>query len=726
MKNHAQASYLPRLTSGSRSPKGWLAASAAAVALSILLLGSSSSAPASTGALPPGAIAPTERQRSVARRIGAMLEENHYSGVPIDDAFSAKAFTHYLDSMDSQRSYFLASDVAEFEPLRLRFDDMIHSGDIEPAYRIFARFQQRNRERIAYALSLLDKEPDWTVNESFDFDRDKAPWPKDLAEMNELWRKRVKNDALSLLLTGKTWAEATDILRKRYERVLKRVDQITPEDVFENFINAYARTFDPHTNYFSPRNSEEYRIQMSLNYVGIGASLQLNDDYVTISNLIDGGPAATAGTLAVNDRITGVGQGTDGAFTDVIGWRLDDVVQLIRGKGGTKVRLQVLPAGAAPGTPEKTLTFVRGKVTLEAQAAKKSIKTVLRDGRTLKVGVITLPGFYQDWDAMRAGDPNYRSTTRDVRQLLLELQQDKVDAVLMDLRGNGGGSLPEVQSLIGLFIDRGPVVQVKWVNGQKEVLEDEDGGAVYRGPLAVLVDRFSASASEIFAGAIQDYKRGLILGQRTFGKGTVQNLSPLDRWSSKPVNGELTITVGKFYRITGDSTQNRGVVPDIALASPIDATVVGESSLDSALPWDRISNASFQTDPGTGPASNLAALASAESARSKGDPNYRWLVSDIAAAEQLRKLRSVSLNLKQRQEERKLLDAARLARENARRAGLGMPALKTTEALEKSELPDVILDQATEVMGDVVTGVRPLPAAPVLDPPQKTALNEGR
>ena len=698
---------------------GWLVA--AALAASILTLGSSSSAPASTSMLPPGAIAPTERQRMVARRVGAMLEENHYSGIAIDDVFSAKVFEHYVNSMDLQRSYFLASDLAEFDALKLRFDDMIHSGEIDPAYGIFARFQQRNRERVKYAIELLQKEPDWTVNESFEFNREKAAWPHDLVEMNELWRKRVKNDALSLVLTGKSWTDAKEILRKRYERVLKRVDQITPEDVFENFMNAYARTFDPHSNYFSPRNSEEYRIQMSLNYEGIGATLQLNDDYVTIQNLIDGGPAAAAGTIAVNDRITGVAQGSDAAFTDVIGWRLDDVVQLIRGKGGTKVRLQILPAGAAPGTPEKLVEFLRGKITLEAQAAKTQVKVLKHGDRTLKVGIITLPGFYQDWDAMRAGDPNYRSTTRDVHRLLDQLHKDNVDAVLLDLRGNGGGSLPEVQSLMGLFIDRGPVVQVKWVNGQKEVLADDDGAAVYTGPLAVLVDRFSASASEIFAGAVQDYKRGVILGQRTFGKGTVQNLLPLDRWASKPVNGELTITIGKFYRITGESTQHRGVEPDIALASPIDAQEVGESALDFALPWDRISGVPFRGD--AHPPGPIPVLAQAESNRAKADPNYRWLVSDIDAVEQLRKQHSVSLNLKQRQEERKHIDEERLARENTRRAALGLPTLKTIEELDAKEEPDATLDQATEIVGDIVAGVRPNPAAPKAPPaPVKTAM----
>ena len=501
----------------------------------------------------------------IARQVGSILEEAHFRRASIDDRLSSEVFDKYVDFMDGQRSYFLAADIAEFESLRLRFDDMIRSGDIDPAYGIFARFQQRNRERIRFALSQLDKEPDWTLDESFEFDREKAAVAHhDRRSSTRLWRKRVKNDALSLLLAGKEWKEAADVLRKRYERVLKRVDQISPEDVFENLMNSYARTFDPHSSYFSPRSSEEYRIQMSLNYEGIGASLQLIDDYVTVMNVIEGGPAAAAGSLGVNDRITAVGQGKDGTLTDVIGWRIDDVVQLIRGKGGTAVRLQMLPAGAAPGTPEKTLEYMRGKVTLEAQAARKEIKTIKRGDKELKVGVINVPGFYSDYEAQRAGNADYRSTTRDVRRLIDELRKENVDGLVLDLRGNGGGFLPEAQSLTGLFIDRGPVVQVKFSTGEKEVLDDPDAGLAYSGPLAVLVDRFSASASEIFAGAIQDYRRGVVLGQRTFGKGTVQNLVPLSRYTSRPVNGQLTVTIGKFYRVTGESTQHRGVEPDVA------------------------------------------------------------------------------------------------------------------------------------------------------------------
>jgi len=670
-----------------------------------LALAGSVKVPASPSLLPPGAIVPTDAQRATARKVGRILEDQHYSRAAIDDKMSDVVYQRYLEFLDGQRSYFLASDINDFNIYRSRFGDMIRTGNIDPAYLIFARFQQRNRERMQHALALLQTEPDWTLNESFEFDRTHAPWPADQATMDEVWRKRVKNDALSLMLTGKTWPEAADILRKRYEHVLKRVDQVTSEDVFENLMNAYARAFDPHSSYFSPRSSEEYRIQMSLNYDGIGASLQLVDDYVTIMNVLVGGPAAAAGTLKVNDRITGVGQGHDGPFTDVIGWRLDDVVQLIRGKAGTTVRLQVLPAGAAPGSPPKVLDFVRNKVTLEAQAAHKDVKTVVRNGRTFKIGVITVPGFYRDIEAQNAGDENYRSTTRDVLKLLNELKAEKIDGLVLDLRNDGGGYLPEATELTGLFIDHGPVVQLRDTSGRLEVLDDPESGPAYTGPLAVLVDRLSASASEIFAGAIQDYHRGVILGQTTFGKGTVQNLVPLDRWSPDK-SGQLTVTIGKFYRVTGESTQHRGVVPDVPLASVLDTKEIGESALESALPWDRIAGVPFKTSASTAGTPPVTALASEEDARAERDPDYKWLKSDIAAIDSVREQHSVSLNLKTRREERARIEGERLDRENSRRAAKGQPPLKSVEELEKVKdaAADVVLDQATQVMADMVAG----------------------
>jgi carboxyl-terminal processing protease len=679
-------------------------------------------APAASSLLPAGALAPTERQRLLARRIGTILEQAHYRRASIDDRMSLDIYQHYLDSLDSQRSYFLASDIAEFDTWKERFDDMIRSGDVEPAFLMYARFQQRNRERIQYATDLLAKEPDWTLNERFEFDREKAPWPATAAELDELWRKRVKSDGLSLLLTGKTWAEATDTLRKRYERVLKRSDQVTGDEVFENLMNAYARTFDPHSNYFSARNSEEYRIQMSLSYEGIGATLQTEDDFASIVNLLPGGPAAIAGsqnqpTLNIKDRITGIAQGKDGAFEDVIGWRLDDVVQKIRGKGGTVVRFKVLPAGATPGSPEKTVELTRGKVSLEGQASKKDRRLITRNGRPLNIGIINVPGFYRDVEAESRGDKEFRSTTRDVARLIGELRAEgAIDGLILDLRGDGGGFLPEATALTGLFIDQGPVVQLKDYTGRVEVLDDPGPGKVYDGPLVVLVDRYSASASEIFAGAIQDYGRGYVVGQRTFGKGTVQNLISLDRWTQKPVEGQLTVTIGKFYRVTGESTQHRGVEPDITLPSFIDLDEVGESSLEDALPWDRISPARFTQYTAARPLPTAMSLDQSEAARNRVDPDFQWYSSSIQASEKLRAQKSLSLNLVERKAEREKLDAERLARENQRRTAQGKPVFATVVEMDASDevagdkAPDIVLDRTTEITADIVLdGAKPPP-----------------
>jgi carboxyl-terminal processing protease len=666
--------------------------------LLVLAAGGSSGAPAATGLLPANALQPTAQQRQLAPRVASVLEDKHYSHQPIDDALSARVADRFLEALDSQHSYFLASDVADFARWRTRFDDMIHTGQIDPAYLIFARYQQRNRERLQFAISLLATEPNWNLDERYDLDRDKAPWPRNAQELNELWRLRVKSDGLSLLLTGKTWTEAAEILRKRYDRVLQRSAKVTTDDVFETLMNAYATAYDPHSNYYSPRSSEEYRIQMSLSYEGIGAQLQLVDDYVTVSGLLAGGAAQTAGTLKVNDRITAVGQGRDGEMVEVIGWRLDDVVQKIRGKIGTVVRLQILPAGAAPGPDEHVIELTRNKVTLEAQAAKKEVRLIDQGERKLRVGVITVPGFYEDIEARRDGDEGYRSTTRDVRRLIGELQAEGgIDALVLDLRGDGGGFLPEATALTGLFIDQGPVVQVRDTDGRREVLDDPEAGVVYSGPLAVLVDRTSASASEIFAGAIQDYHRGLVLGQTTFGKGTVQQLIPLDRWSGPPSLGQLTVTIGKFYRVTGESTQLKGVVPDIELPSPIDSSDVGESVLHYALPWDRIDAVGFRPLPDGG---SVAALAKAQTERTAVDGDYRWLMQGLAALETTRKEHSVSLNLKQRQQQRAVQEQQRIAQENARRGNAGLQPVKTLDDIKVDELPDVVLSMATRIAAD--------------------------
>jgi carboxyl-terminal processing protease len=676
-----------------------IAVCASAVGLAALL-GAAMTPPVAAPATS-AVLAPTDQENYVARRVSDIVAREHYRRAPLDDRLSSLILDRYLDAIDAGRSYFYASDIAEFEKYRYELDDAIKSGDVEPAFVIFRRFQQRSRERMNYAIELLAKKPDFDIDESFNFDREKEPWPANAAEMNELWRKRVKNDALSLITAGKQWPEAAEVLRKRYEHVAKRMDQSKPDDVFEAFMNAFVLSLDPHSNYFSARNSEEYNIQMSLSYEGIGASLQLTDDYVTVIDVIAGGPAAVSGKLAANDRITAVGEGKTGELVDVIGWRLDDVVQKIRGPGGTLVRLQLLPSGAAPGSAQKLVEFTRNRVSLEAQASHKAMRTVQRNGRDVKVGIITVPSFYQDYDASRAGAKDFRSTTRDVQRLIGELRKDGAEVLIMDLRANGGGYLPEAESLTGLFIDRGPVVQLRDTTGRIEVDDDPDPAIFYSGPLIVLVDRFSASASEIFAGAIQDYGRGLIVGQQTYGKGTVQNAHPLNYtiFGRKPELGQLNVTIGKYYRITGESTQDRGVTPDISLPSLIDASEVGESTRDRALPWDHIEPASFKIE------GDLKALEPSlqklHEDRTVDSADFRYLHDDIAALEAMRNQKTLSLNLKTREAERKRLDSERLARENTWRAAHNVPPAKDLEEIKDDAAAGILLDETAQIAADL-------------------------
>src|SRR6202166_2318238 len=677
-----------------------LAVCASAVGLAALL-GAAMTPPA---AVPPTAatLAPTEQENYVARRVSDIISREHYRRAPLDDHLSSLILDRYLVGVGGGRGYFYANDIAEFERYRYELDDAIKAGDVEPAFVIFRRYQQRSRERMAYAIDLLSKKPDFDIDESFNFDREKEPWPANSAEMNELWRKRVKNDELSLVIAGKQWTEAADVLRKRYEHVAKRMDQSKPEDVFEAFMNAFVLSLDPHSNYFSARNSEEYNIQMSLSYEGIGASLQLTDDYVTVIDVIAGGPAATSGKLAANDRITAVGEGKSGELVDVIGWRLDDVVQKIRGPGGTLVRLQLLPAGAAPGSAQKVVDFTRNRVSLEAQASHKAMRTVTRNGKEIKVGVITVPSFYQDYDASRAGAKDYRSTTRDVQRLISELKKDGAEVLIMDLRANGGGYLPEAESLTGLFIDRGPVVQLRDTTGRIEVDEDPDPAIFYSGPMIVLVDRFSASASEIFAGAIQDYGRALIVGQQTYGKGTVQNAHPLNYtiFGRKPELGQLNVTIGKYYRITGESTQDRGVTPDIALPSLIDANEVGESTRDRALPWDHIEPATFRIEGDL--KTTAASLEKLHEERTANSADFRYLREDIAALDAMRSQKTLSLNLNAREAERKRMENERLERENTWRAAHDVKPVKSAEEIKDDAAAGILLDEASQIGADLV------------------------
>jgi carboxyl-terminal processing protease len=600
--------------------------------------------------------------------------------------------------------YLLAGDVASFEPYRYQLDDMVRSEPLNPVFEIFDVYRTRVRERLDFALLQLETEPDFSIDETYVFDREDLPWLQTEAELDELWRKRVKNDAMNLRLAEKDWTETQEILQKRYSRFLKRMDQIKSDDVFETFMNAFAHTLDPHSSYLSPRNSEEYRIQMSLSYFGIGASLQIDDDYVMVINIIPGGPAAIDGKLQPKDRITGVAQGEQGDLIDVIGWRLDDVVQLIRGPADTVVRLQIMPAGALPGTPEKIISLTRNQVKLEEQAAKSETITVPRDGREWSIGIIKVPSFYRDYRALSNGDKDYTSTTKDVRRLIAELEDEGIDGLIIDLRNNGGGHLTEATALSGLFIDNGPVVQLRNSSGRISRLDDPDPvpRVSYNGPLAVLVNRFSASASEIFAAALQDYARGVIIGQQTFGKGTVQNLYSLDQYVRRPDDaglGQLTLTIGKYYRVTGESTQHRGVWPDIALPSSIDTELVGESVRETALPWDTIRTTKFQA--GAPLDNTISSLTASYNSRSIDDPDYQYLMSGIQDVEQMRAQTSVSLNIEDRRTERADEISRRLDRENERRAALQLAPVATMEELEALEAPDVHLDQAAAIVTDL-------------------------
>ena len=659
-------------------------------------------------------LAPVARHEKIGQLVTEFIQKSHYRHASVDDELSSKVLDRYIESLDNNRMYLLASDVAEFEKYRYGLDDMVRSEPLDPVFEMFEVYRTRVRQRLEFALSMLETEPDFFVDEEYVFDREDLPWLETTEQLDELWKKRVKNDALSLALAEKTWEETQEVLEKRYSRFMKRMDQVKSDDVFETFMNAFAHTLDPHSSYLSPRNSEEYRIQMSLSYFGIGASLQIEEDYVMVINIIPGGPAAIDGVLQPKDRITAVAQGEDGELVDVIGWRLDDVVQLIRGEANTVVRLQIMPAGELPGGEERVLNLTRNQVKLEEQAAKSEIVTVPRDGRGWKIGVIEVPSFYRDYRALSTGDKNYTSTTKDVKRLIGELEEQGIDGLIIDLRDNGGGHLTEATALSGLFIDNGPVVQLRNSNGRISRLDDPDPvpRVAYTGPLAVLVNRYSASASEIFAAAIQDYARGVIVGQRTFGKGTVQNLYSLDQYVRRPDDeglGQLTLTIGKYYRVTGESTQHRGVDPDISLPSHIDATIVGESVRESALPWDTIRTTKFR--PGEPLDSTISTLSASHNERSQGDPDFLYLVEGIRDIEEVRAKKTVSLSMDKRLEEREASMNRRLERENARRAALQLEPVATIEELESMDAPDVHLDQAADIVTDLAV-LREVEAAP--------------
>ena len=656
-----------------------------------------------------------DKHEEISQLVKKFFENSHYSEIRINDEVSSKILESYIDSMDGNKSYFLLSDIENFNNLSNQIDDMIGSQSLQPVFDMYEVYRTRAKERMTYALQQLELKKDFTIDENFLFDRSNSTWANTINELNEIWRKRVKNDALNLKLTGKEWSEIQELLNKRYSRFLKQMDQLNNDDVFESFMNAFTHSLDPHSSYMSPRNSEEYQIQMSLSYYGIGATLQIEDDYVLIVNLIPGGPAAIDGKLKPKDKITAVGQGVDGKLIDVIGWRIGDVVELIRGPENTVVKLQILSSGAIPGASEKIINITRNQVKLEDQAAKSNIISVPRENTEWNIGVITIPSFYRDFKSMMDGNRDYASTTKDVKRIIKELKEKNIDALILDLRSNGGGHLTEATALSGLFIENGPIVQLRNANGRISRLDDPDPSRrlAYDGPLIVLVNRFSASASEIFAAAIQDYGRGIIVGQQTFGKGTVQNLYPLNRYIKKPKDkefGQLTMTIGKYYRVTGESTQHRGVMPDIELPSHIDLQLVGESTRKTALPWDTIRTAKFKLyNPALENA--IPSLSKKSISRSKTNDDLRFLIEEIEKLKNFRAKKTISLNLEQREQERSTEIQDQLKRGNERISALNLELgieapdfIKSLEELEQLDLPevDINLNEAAEIAADLI------------------------
>ncbi|RZS79736.1 carboxyl-terminal processing protease [Phyllobacterium myrsinacearum] len=669
----------------------------------------------------PPVLAPLQQQAQAARLSAEFLSRYHYKPVPLDDALSAKIMDRFLKALDPDRFLFVQTDIDEFMGDSTKIDDAINKEDLRIPFSIFNVYEQRVVDRLTYARSLLKQNFDFSVKEDYPFVRDKEPWPKSEAESDELWRKRVKNDWLRLKLAGKTDAAIRDTLDKRYQNSLERAYKYKSDDVFQIFMDAYTTSIEPHTDYFGATASAEFDISMKLSLVGIGAVLQEREDYTTIRELMAGGPAQLSGKLTVGDRITGVGQGERGPIKEVVGTRLDEVVKMIRGAKDSVVRLDILPADAGPDGKHRVISLVRDKISLDKQAAKKTILSIKDGDATRKIGVITLPAFYEDFEARRKGDKNYRSASRDVARLLAELKKDKIDNVLIDLRNNGGGSLAEAIDLTGLFVGKGPIVQERNAGGEVNVEKDNLPAPAWTGPLAVLINRGSASASEIFAAAIQDYGRGVIVGEPSFGKGTVQTVVNLDQIArnSKPKFGELKMTVAQFFRINGGTTQLRGVTPDITLPGFSDPKSFGESSYDNALPWAQVKPADYT--PIGDVKALLPQLQNLHDARVQKDPDFQRFVEDMADLKAQREKRVISLNETERRDEM-AVQASRVKSREKVNDGTGTgddddSADATTQddglqanerslsadiAIEKARksAKDVLLNEAAHILGD--------------------------
>ena len=670
---------------------------------------------------------PDIQQSVVAKSLVELIENFHYQKVVIDDTFSSLIFDKYLKDLDGGKNYFLQSDIGDFEQYRFTMDDDLREGDLSAAFYIFNVYQKRYTNRVDFALEQINKKFNFTKDETYTYDREKMPWLKSEAESNDLWSKRIKYELLNLKVTGTDEAKIMETLKKRYENLVSQSSKFNNQDVFQIFMNSFTNSVDPHTSYFVPDKAQQFNEDLARTFEGIGARLQLENEVVKVVEIIPGGPAFKAKTLDINDRIIAVAQGKDGEFVDVIGWRIDVTVTKIKGPKGTIVRLKIIPAGQELSSTPKIVELVRDKVVMEELSAKKIIKTITFGGKSYKIGIIQLPAFYADFKAMQAGDRNYKSTTRDVKLLLDTLKQQNVDAVVLDLRSNGGGSLPEAISLTGLFIKSGPVVQVRDRRNKVEIDEDEDASIAWTGPFGVLIDRFSASASEIFAAAIQDYGRGIIIGNQSYGKGTVQQGIDMSRVittadklllktsqitaagnkgsivrslnSNAPEFGQINLTIAKFYRVNGSSTQHKGVLPDIEFPTVFPTDKYGESSEPTALPWDTIAPSQYSAVANLGNVKRQVLVLHNE--RMKTSLEFKNLQKDIAEFAKRESETSITLNEVALKKERDEQDVKSLERQNQRRVSMGLPLLKKGEPKPKDDI-DFIRDEGLRIMADYI------------------------
>ncbi len=641
-----------------------------------------------------------------SRYIARIFSELHYlkPNVRKNDDLSSQILDKYIEMLDGSKNYLLAEDVASFEQFRFVLDDLLVSGQLKPAFDIYQVFQTRWEQRYNYALQLIEKPFDFSVEESFSFDREEAAWASSEQELNELWRKRVKADALSLALAEKSNDEIKTILGKRYTMAKRRMSQNKSADIFEYFMNAFALSIEPHATYFSPRGAENFDIEMKLSLQGIGAILQTDDVYTKINSLVTGAPADKSKMIKEGDRIVGVGQG-DAPIEDVIGWRLDDVVSLIRGEAGTEVTLDILPKDEVIAGETKRVSLIRETVKLEELSAKSEIIEVMMDQQIKRFGVIEIPKFYVDWDAKyNQRQADYKSTSKDVEKFINEFEKQGVDGIIIDLRNNGGGALDEAVELTGLFIESGPVVQQQDARKRPYVFKDQSKQALYTGPLAVLVNGGSASASEIFAGAIQDYDRGIIIGEQTFGKGTVQTIKDLNQFRGllDTELGQIKLTTSKFYRVTGESTQHRGVIPDISFPSAFEREEFGESAYKNALEWDVIKKADYKPMKEISPYVGL--LTDKHLERRKNSDEFAYLLEDLMEYQAKKNDKSFSLNMDVRLQEQESRKAKRLTRINKRLKMKGLEPIESVKDFDESifEGDDFKLTEAANILSDLI------------------------